>query len=121
MFTNARHIDFYDSLGYSLGIQDSGYGDEEEPDERTKIVYALTEIGTIADFIKAYPMYNFEDYKWSLNPCVIRIMCADNTHILYLSEKQIENKKSKRYDGKNNVNLNDLGIPIIGLNNSKTI
>ena len=118
MSTNVGCFIFFSDAGYSLGIQDSGYGDEEDPDGRSKIVYALTEIGTMTDFIKAHPMYNFEDYKWGLNPCLIKIMCADNTHVIYLTDKQLENKKSIRYDGSKGGNLNDLGIPIIGLNNN---
>ena len=74
----------------------------------------MTEIGTMTDFIKAHTMYNFEDYKWNLNPCLIKIMCADNTHVRYLSEKQVERNKSKVYSGENGQLLNDLGIPIIG-------
>ena len=33
-------------------------------------------------------MYTIEDYKWNLNPRFIRIMCADNTRIHYMSEKE---------------------------------
>lgn len=55
-------------------------------------------------------MYTIEDYKWNLNPRMIRIMCMDNTRIHYLSEKEVERRKSKVVDGSNLTN--DLGIPI---------
>lgn len=63
-------------------------------------------------------MYTIEDYKWNLNPRFIKIMCADNTHIHYLSEKEKERKNSKTFDGNNMEMLNDLGIPILGFNNN---
>ena len=110
MSTNARHFDFYDSLGYSLGVQ--GYGDEEErDDERSEIIYAVTEIGVATDFIKAHTMYTFEDYKWNLNPCLIRIMCADNTHIHYLSEKESKMKNATVINDAEAL-MNDLGFSI---------
>lgn len=56
-------------------------------------------------------MYTFEDYKWNLNPNLIRIMCADNTRIHYLSEKEIGRRKAKVIDGSNLIN--DLGVPIL--------
>lgn len=112
MPTNARYFDFYDSLGYSLGIQ--GQCDEEEgDDERSEIIYAVTEIGVMTDFIKAHTMYTFEDYKWKLNPCLIRIMCADNTRIHYLSDKEKERRKGRVIDGSNGSLMNDLGIPVL--------
>ena len=52
-----------------------------------------------------------EAYIWDLNPVLISIMSADNTHVRYLSEKQQKNRKSKVVNGEM---LNDLGIPIIG-------
>jgi hypothetical protein len=44
-------------------------------------------------------------------------MCADNTHIHYLSEKEREAKKAKTVDFNDKQMVNDLGIPIFGLNN----
>lgn len=64
-------------------------------------------------------MYSFEDYKWTLNPCLIRLMCIDNTRVNYLSEKDLERRKAKVYDGTNNEILNDMGIPIFGLNSKE--
>lgn len=73
----------------------------------------------MTDFIKAHTMYTFEDYKWNLNPCIIRLMCADNSRIHYLSEKQAEMRKARKFDGSNKDMLNDLGIPIFGMNNEE--
>ena len=72
----------------------------------------------MVDFLKANPFVSMDDYKWKLSVPMIKIMCADNTHVNYLTEKQLENRKSIRYDGSKGGNLNDLGIPIIGLNNN---
>lgn len=70
----------------------------------------------MTDFIKAHTMYAFEDYKWRLNPCLIKIMCADNTRIHYLTEEQAERRKAKVITGENIAELNDLGIPVFGNN-----
>lgn len=58
-------------------------------------------------------MYTIEDYKWNLNPRFIRLMCADNTHIHYLSEKAKKRKNTKYIDGSKPFGLNDLGLPIL--------
>lgn len=70
----------------------------------------------MTDFIKAHTMYTFEDYKWNLNPCLIKIMCADNTRIRHLTDEQVERKKAKVITGDNVAELNDLGIPVFGNN-----
>lgn len=68
----------------------------------------------MVDFLKANPFVSMEDYKWNLNPCMIKLMCADNTRINYLSEKQAEKRKARKFDGSNMEALNDLGIPVFG-------
>lgn len=61
-------------------------------------------------------MYTIEDYKWNLNPRMIRIMCADNTRIHYLSEKQAQRKNAVVIDSAEDL-MNDLGMAIdIGKN-----
>lgn len=65
----------------------------------------------MADFIKAHTMYTFEDYKWNLNPRLIKIMCADNTHIHYLSEKEQKMKNAVVINSVEDL-INDLGAPI---------
>lgn len=40
-------------------------------------------------------------------------MCADNTHIHYLSDKAKKRKDAKYFDGKEPFAMNDLGVPIL--------
>lgn len=56
-------------------------------------------------------MYTIEDYKWNLNPRFIKLMCADNTHIHYLSEKQQKMKNATVINSVDDL-LNDLGVNI---------
>ena len=72
----------------------------------------MTAIGDMVDFLKANPFISMEQYIRAMNPAMIRIMTADNTHVRYLSEKEAQQRKAKVLDGKNL--MNDLGIPIIG-------
>ena len=64
----------------------------------------------MVDFLKANPFVSMEDYKWRLSVPMIKIMSMDNTHINYLSDKQIERRNSKVIG--NGAKLNDLGLPI---------
>lgn len=64
----------------------------------------------MVDFLKANPFVSMEDYKWRLSVPMIKIMSMDNTHINYLSDKQIERRNSKVIG--NGTKLNDLGLPI---------
>ena len=64
----------------------------------------------MVDFLKANPFVTMEDYKWKLSVPMIKIMSMDNSHINYLSEKQAEMRKAKKFDSK--MPMNDLGIPI---------
>lgn len=65
----------------------------------------------MVDFLKANPFVSMESYKWGLSSPMIKLMCADNTHIHYLSEKE---KKMKNAVVINSVDdlMNDLGIDI---------
>ena len=66
-------------------------------------------------------MYTIEDYKWNLNPRMIRVMCADNTRIHYLSEKQTQRKNAVVIDSADDL-MNDLGMAIdIGKNKNLKI
>ena len=56
-------------------------------------------------------MYTIEDYKWNLNPRFIKLMCADNTHIHYLSEKQQKMKNATVINSVDDL-FNDLGVNI---------
>lgn len=71
----------------------------------------------MVDFLKANPFVTMDSYKWGLSSPMIKLMCADNTRIHYLSEKQ---SKMKNATVINNVEdlMNDLGMPVFGaLNN----
>lgn len=55
---------------------------------------------------------SLEDYRWKYSVPYIRLMGVDFTRVHYLTEKQAQNRKSKRIDGSNITS--DLGIPIFG-------
>ena len=74
------------------------------------MIYSVSEVGDMVDFLKAKPFVSMEDYKWRLSVPMIKIMAMDNTHINYLSDKQIERRNSKVIG--NGAKLNDLGLPI---------
>jgi hypothetical protein len=71
----------------------------------------------MADFLKAFPFISIDEYKWKLTIPQIRIMSADASHVLYLTEKQAKQYSawkrthSKQYDDVDKF-INDLGIPI---------
>lgn len=67
----------------------------------------------MVDFLKANPFVTMDSYKWGLSSPMIKLMCADNTRIHYLSDKQ---SKMKNATVINNVEdlMNDLGIPVFG-------
>lgn len=67
------------------------------------------------DFLKAFPFVTKEEYLWEWTVPQIRLASADNTHVKYLSEKQAEMRKAKKYDGDNLGSLSDLGVPIFGM------
>lgn len=62
------------------------------------------------DFLKAFPFVTKEEYMWKWTVPQVKLASADNTHVLYLSEKQAEAYKAKRYDGGDL--RNDLGITV---------
>lgn len=64
------------------------------------------------DFIKAFPSVTKEQYMWEWTVPQIRLASADNTHVIYLTEKQAEMRKAKEYNSSNIEELSDLGIPI---------
>ena len=73
----------------------------------------------MTDFIKAHTMYKFEDYKWNLNPCLIRLMCADNTRVHYLSEKEKKMRNATVINDAESL-MNDLGFSI-DMTNAKKV
>ena len=77
------------------------------------MIYSRSEVGSMVDFLKAYPFVSMEEYKWGLSVPLIRLMCADNTHVHYLSDKERERRKGVQVGSSNGVLLNDLGIPVL--------
>lgn len=112
-----RHKFFFAKSGYAGHIQTSGDEEEEDEDERTEMIYAVSEIGDMVDFIKAFPSVSIDDYLWKLSVPMVQLMRFDNTHLEHLSEKEAKRRKAERdavqiggeygFDG-----LNDLGQPI---------
>lgn len=70
------------------------------------------------DYIKAFPSVTIEDYMWKLSVPFIRISSSDTTHVCYLTEKQAQLMRAKKYDGNNLSELSDLGVPIFGIDNN---
>jgi len=69
----------------------------------------------MVDFLKAFPFVTMEDYKWKLSVPMIRLMAIDNTHINYLSEKQVAMKNTKVVDGNDEKSIkNDFGMVVLG-------
>lgn len=63
------------------------------------------------DFLKAFPSITKEEYLWEWSSTQTRLAMYDNSHIVYLNEKQAEQMKAKRANSINGM-VNDLGIPI---------
>lgn len=96
-------------MSYYRDVQGE-YDDEEDKDSRTRIIYSVSEVGQMVDFLKANPFVSMEDYRWGLSVPMIKLMMYDNTHVHYLSEKEKAMGEYKKIDGTNLKN--DLGIPI---------
>lgn len=73
------------------------------------------------DFLKHFPFITIEQYHWQLTIPQIRIMLADASREIFLSEKQSKKQKliSRREQSvaldeqiENEDFLNDLGMPI---------
>lgn len=79
------------------------------------MIRSVSEIGEMVDFLKANPFMSMEDYLWKYSIPMIKIMGMDNTHVNYLTEKQVEDRKFSTIDvnGKSVNQLNnDLGTAI---------
>lgn len=83
------------------------------------MIYARTEIGYMMDFMKENPSVTKEAYMWEWTIPQIKIASSDKTHVRYLTEKESEARKAKRYSSENISELSDLGIPIFGIDNNK--
>lgn len=73
------------------------------------MIYAVSEIGDMVDFMKAFPTVSVEEYKWRLTAPQIALMAADNTHLRYKSKKETE-QKGVHIGGEHGFGaINDLG------------
>mgnify|MGYP003290982371 CR=1 FL=1 len=71
------------------------------------------------DFLKENPSVTKEAYMWEWTVPQIKLASSDSTRVKYLTEKEVEAKKSKQYSSNNIDELkSDLGIPIFGLNDN---
>lgn len=65
----------------------------------------------MVDFLKANPFISMEEFKWDINPAMVRIMTIDNTHIRYLSENEAKKQNAKVINSADEL-MNDLGMSI---------
>ena len=109
------HQFFLLGSGYAPDIQSERDGDEEdeEEDSHTETIYSVSEVGDMVDFLKACPFVTMEDYRWKLSVPMIRLMMMDNTHVNYLTDKQVERRKAQSMDideiAKQHSLVNDFG------------
>jgi hypothetical protein len=72
----------------------------------------------MCDFLKAFPFISRDEYLWEYTVPQIRIMSADASHTLYLTEKQAADYNHWKLVHDGNVYddprqfMNDLGLPI---------
>jgi hypothetical protein len=67
------------------------------------------------DFLKENPSVTKEAYMWEWTVPQLKLASMDRTRVKYLTEKEVEAKKSKQYSSNNIDELkSDLGIPIFG-------
>lgn len=66
------------------------------------------------DFLKAYPSVTMEQYMWHMTVPQIALAKYDTTHVVYLSEEDVQKKKAKVINTADDL-INDFGmsIPII--------
>lgn len=81
------------------------------------MIYAVSEVGDMVDFMKAFPSVSLDDYLWKLSVPMIKLMRFDNTHLEHLSEKEAKRRKAERegshIGGEHGFDMvNDLGQQI---------
>lgn len=71
------------------------------------------------DFLKENPSVTKEAYMWEWTVPQLKLASMDRTRVKYLTDSEIEAKKSKQYSSNNIDEIkNDLGIPIFGLDDN---
>ena len=75
------------------------------------MIISRTEWGQMIDFLRQNPYVTKEEYMWKWTVPQIKLASHDFTHVVYLTDKDIENSKTKMVDG---TNLrSDLNVPIL--------
>jgi hypothetical protein len=59
------------------------------------MIYSVSAIGDMVDFLKANPFCTIEEYMWGLSSPMIQIMCMDYSHVNYLTESETKRKRKK--------------------------
>jgi len=75
------------------------------------MIYAVSEIGDMVDFLKGFPFMSMDDYLWKYSVPLIRLMGLDNTRVRYLTDKQAERRKAVSVSDPMKL-VNDLGLPV---------
>ena len=65
----------------------------------------------MVDFLKNYPYVTIDEYKWRINPAMVKVMQYDFTHVNYLSDEEAEMRSAR--DITSEGLTNDLGVRII--------
>lgn len=74
------------------------------------MIYAVSEVGDMTDFLKAHPFISLEDYMWKISVPMLRLMALDYTRYRYLSDEEVEFNKGKKKELDDFKN--DFGIPV---------
>lgn len=62
------------------------------------MIYAVSEVGDMVDFLKNNPSVSYTEYMWELSVPMTRLMQIDFSRVRYLSEDEIKMRKGKRLD-----------------------
>lgn len=60
------------------------------------MIYAVSEVGDIVDFLKNNQGITYEQYMWELSVPMTRLMQIDFSRVRYLSEKEVKMKRGKQ-------------------------
>lgn len=64
------------------------------------------------DFLKQFPSVTREEYMWKMTIPQITIAKYDTTHVVYLSEKELQDKKAIKITNPLQL-LNEFNLPVI--------
>lgn len=74
------------------------------------MIYSVSAIGDMVDFLKANPFCTIEEYMWGLSSAMIQIMSMDYSHVNYLTDKESKVNAGKDLDDKSFAN--EYKVPI---------